>query len=379
MEAALALARAQFPPPPARHLRRRDRGGAGDQRGRRCTASSAPILCAGLALVWLEPRLWAGGGRLWRPVGYGLVLALLLVETFRLLGAGSLFGLARGTLGLDRGPRPADRAGADSGGPALGRRRPDPARGRRAGEPDRPDRRAPPPRSSALVSLTAPGLASALLILLLGFAAGNRLLAALGILSLLGFVTHFYYSLHATLLEKSGILAVTGLALLAAWFVLRRIAPPPARRRPAMRKAVALLAGLAVLALVNFGIYQRELLLTRGSIVLLELAPVDPRSLMQGDYMRLNFALANEAFPFERRHALADGHIVVALDAHRVGHFRRLADGRPLAPGEIALRYRVRGGQPNFATNAYFFEEGQARRLCKARRMASSGSATTAR
>jgi uncharacterized membrane-anchored protein len=37
-----------------------------------------------------------------------------------------------------------------------------------------------------------------------------------------------------------------------------------------------------------------------------------------------------------------------------------LADGRPLAPGEIALRYRIRGGQPNFATNAYFFEEGQA-------------------
>ena len=32
----------------------------------------------------------------------------------------------------------------------------------------------------------------------------------------------------------------------------------------------------------------------------------------------------------------------------------------PLAPGEIALRYRVRGGQPNFATNAFFFEEGQA-------------------
>ena len=127
-----------------------------------------------------------------------------------------------------------------------------------------------------------------------------------------------------------------------------------------MRKLIALVAGLAVLAIVNFGIYQRELLLTRGRIVLLELAPVDPRSLMQGDYMRLNFALANQAFPFGRRTALADGHIVVALDANRVGRFRRLDDGRPLAPGEIALRYRVRGGQPNFATNAYFFEEGQA-------------------
>jgi uncharacterized membrane protein len=73
-----------------------------------------------------------------------------------------------------------------------------------------------------LLSLEAPGLASAILVLLLGFAAGNRVLAALGILSLFGFVAHFYYSLHASLLEKSGILAVTGLCLLAAHFVLAR-------------------------------------------------------------------------------------------------------------------------------------------------------------
>ena len=127
-----------------------------------------------------------------------------------------------------------------------------------------------------------------------------------------------------------------------------------------MRKLIALVAGLAVLALVNYGIHQREQLLTRGQVVLLELAPVDPRSLMQGDYMRLNFAVAAEAFPFERRQALSDGHVVVAVGTNRVGRFRRLADGRPLAPGEIALRYRMRGGQPNFATNAFFFEEGSA-------------------
>ena len=42
---------------------------------------------------------------------------------------------------------------------------------------------------------------------------------------LLGFVSHFYYSLHATLLEKSGLLAATGLLLLAAWFLLRRFSP----------------------------------------------------------------------------------------------------------------------------------------------------------
>lgn len=127
-----------------------------------------------------------------------------------------------------------------------------------------------------------------------------------------------------------------------------------------MRKAIALAAGLAVLAFVNIGIYQREALVTQGRVVLLKLSPIDPRSLMQGDYMRLNFEAADQAFPFQSRRSRADGHVVVALDGRGVGHFRRLADGRPLAPGEVALRYRIRGGRPRFATDSYFFEEGQA-------------------
>ena len=127
-----------------------------------------------------------------------------------------------------------------------------------------------------------------------------------------------------------------------------------------MRKAVLLLVGLAILAFANLGIYQRERLLAEGRIVLLRLSPVDPRSLMQGDYMRLNFEDADQAFPTFGPAPKADGHVVVLVDPSGVGRYRRFADGRPLAPGEIALRYRIRGGRPNFATNAYFFEEGKA-------------------
>jgi uncharacterized membrane-anchored protein len=133
-----------------------------------------------------------------------------------------------------------------------------------------------------------------------------------------------------------------------------------------MRKAVALIAGLLILLLVNQGIYGRERLLTNGRIVLLELSPVDPRSLMQGDYMRLNFDVADRAFPAGQTQ-LADGHLVVAVDRRGVGQFRRRANAGPLAPDEIALRYRVRGGQARFATNAFFFEEGQAKAFENAR------------
>lgn len=182
---------------------------------------SAPLLCAGLALVWLEPKRWAAGGRIWRPIGYGLVLALLLIELFRLFALDGLLGIrgeSRGWFALH--------------GPLLGRAITAAILVWAAFVLARREDLAIPGRAAlsvigaamlfGLLSVNAPGLASSVLILLLGFAVANRLLMALGILSLLGFVTHFYYSLHATLLEKSGLLAVTGLCLLVAYVLLRR-------------------------------------------------------------------------------------------------------------------------------------------------------------
>jgi uncharacterized membrane-anchored protein len=128
-----------------------------------------------------------------------------------------------------------------------------------------------------------------------------------------------------------------------------------------MRRKLALLFGLAVLVIVNAAIYQRERLRTHGEIVLLELAPVDPRSFMQGDYMALRFALTDAAFPRRRENTPPDGRLVLRLDEHRVATFVRFDDGQtPLYAGEIRLRYRFRHGAPKFATNAFFFQEGTA-------------------
>ena len=148
-----------------------------------------------------------------------------------------------------------------------------------------------------------------------------------------------------------------------------------------MRKIIVLIGGVAVLALVNFGIYQKEQLLSQGRVVLLDLAPVDPRSLMQGDYMALRFRIANDAQPSMQRSdspvrrgffgtrdlATADGRIVAALDARSIATFRRLDDRSAPAADEILLRYRVREGMVKFATNAFFFQEGTGKRFERAR------------
>jgi uncharacterized membrane-anchored protein len=125
-----------------------------------------------------------------------------------------------------------------------------------------------------------------------------------------------------------------------------------------MRNLFLLLTAALVLVLVNYNIWQREELISGGRTVLLELAPVDPRSLMQGDYMALRFKITNDAFPQDKLKEIRDGSIVVAVDARNVGTFRRYAESTQ-ADDEALLRYRIRNGQPKFATNAFFFQEKQ--------------------
>jgi uncharacterized membrane-anchored protein len=148
-----------------------------------------------------------------------------------------------------------------------------------------------------------------------------------------------------------------------------------------MRSVVAIAACVAVLALINFSIAAKERHLESGRVVYLELAPVDPRSLMQGDYMALRFRIANDARPAMERSessrrgsffgrgdlVTADGRIVAAVDARSIATFRRLDDRTPPAADEILLRYRVREGAVKFATNAFFFQEGTGKRYEGAR------------
>ena len=77
----------------------------------------------------------------------------------------------------------------------------------------------------AVATLKAPGIGPAAAILVIGFANGNRILVGLGITALLGYLSHYYYSLQITLLEKSAVLACTGVALLVARLALHRYWP----------------------------------------------------------------------------------------------------------------------------------------------------------
>jgi uncharacterized membrane-anchored protein len=146
-----------------------------------------------------------------------------------------------------------------------------------------------------------------------------------------------------------------------------------------MRRAIVLIAGLLILVGVTAAISSKEQLLVSGRVVFLELAPVDPRSLMQGDFMALRFKAANDAFGFRvgQKALPNDGRVVLSVDENGVARFKRLDDGSPLAANEVAMQYRIRDEKVKFATNAFFFQEGHAQDYAKARygefRVADSG------
>ena len=122
---------------------------------------------------------------------------------------------------------------------------------------------------------------------------------------------------------------------------------------------------LLVLGGINYSIYAKERIKRDGEIVYLELAPVDPRSLMQGDYMALRFVVVES---IRTRQATAQkeqfsSNRTVAM--HIDG--RRIATLGENGAGSLQLRYRVRNGEIWLGTNAYFFEEGAASRFAGAR------------
>ncbi len=135
-----------------------------------------------------------------------------------------------------------------------------------------------------------------------------------------------------------------------------------------MNKKIALLWMVVVFVIINWSILAKEQHLANGKIVFLELIPVDPRSLMQGDYMALRFSLSDAIYrdlekvadqKGRRKRAVAqDGFVIVTLDDKKIASYKEFYSDQVLSENDIILRYRVRNGKVKFATNAFFFQEG---------------------
>lgn len=127
-----------------------------------------------------------------------------------------------------------------------------------------------------------------------------------------------------------------------------------------MKKIILIVLSLGIFAILNYAIYEKEQLKARGETVYLELAPVDPRSLMQGDYMRLRYAIEAGISPELAAQQKKRGYIVIALDENQVARFVRFHAGEPLQPGEKLLFYQNSNRTIRIVPDSFLFQERHA-------------------
>lgn len=228
-----------------------------------------------------------------------------------------------------------------------------------------------------------PTLGACLLVLALCVGTQRWRLGAAAAVAAVWIVGAFYYALSWPLATKAAALVMaaavlTGLAVWGLRSQRAKAAPTPeaaaanpAQPAPRAHWGIALSLLLTLVA-ANGSIWQKEQLIQHGQAVFVPLAPADPRSLMQGDYMTLNFLprfsanapeldMDREAFNFEHPR------MVFKRDAQGILSAQGPDQGQALAADEVAIQLVPKNGRWIVVTDAFYFKEGEAERWAAAR------------
>lgn len=222
------------------------------------------------------------------------------------------------------------------------------------------------------LTIRAPSLGGALLVFGCAVLAGSRSLTILAALAILWIVSAFYYSLAWGLTEKAYALVGLGLMLGLVAFAGRwdDVATGTADDRAAGPALALIGLGLGLLlSAVAPTIWSAERILSHGRLIYVALAPVDPRSMIQGDYMAVAFDV-HRLPPAWELHGEFD--VVATLDSRSVATIQSIAQpAAKVGNDEILLRVRTKTNRSAtrwfIGSDAWFFEEGQSERFAKAR------------
>ena len=242
-------------------------------------------------------------------------------------------------------------------------------------------------------------------LLLLVYWTDSRAFFGLLVFAFVVYLGGFYYQLSIPLLYK-GVLLVSFAVIFAivTLFLHARYKAPSqsAVENHSVFKAPIWLVGVFVIALlgaVNYKVQQFEDVLATGKPIVLKIAPVDPRSLMQGDYMVLNYAILSE---FQQSQVLPESneplesnepietvesneitgidesspsekkaYILVHLDQNHVATFCEEQSEIPTdfkhCTPNVYLPIRYKGGWlPKLPSQDYFFAEGKGEHYAQA-------------
>lgn|GEM_PF-925041 len=259
---------------------------------------------------------------------------------------------------------------------------------------------------AAVISWYMPWFGVGLFMLAMSRQAKSIVLLGTATLFLAGCTVLEYYNLSTTLLVKSFSMGGIGLVLLLMalglhQYMTKRLNKgqfppgfiPASHRKTRPEQAISAektapekeagrlprftLAGclLVFFLFFSYSVQQKEWLLANGERVILALRPVDPRSLMQGDYMVLALDVENAIYqhlykqesPENEPAKYIKGTAIVSPDENGVFRFVRLDDGTPLQDSQARLVYRGKKSGVRVGSGSFFFQEGYGKIFEKAR------------
>ena len=224
-------------------------------------------------------------------------------------------------------------------------------------------------------------------LLLLAYLMDSRMLFFIAVFFLTVNLGLYYYSLTIPLLYKA-------LLLLLFAFIFSGVAIYLLRKyKPQTQSAVSFanvskvkpLATLAVVLLIliplNYKVQQFEDVLATGKPVVLKIAPVDPRSLMQGDYMALSYSILNDIranlnesedgviLAKEKKHP-SKVYALIHQDEQGVATLCRVEDSLPNdfkdCAADVYLPVNNFKWLPELPSQEYFFAEGKGQHYAQA-------------
>ncbi|WP_372663693.1 GDYXXLXY domain-containing protein [Cohnella sp.] len=224
------------------------------------------------------------------------------------------------------------------------------------------------PYSYALFNLIFFGLVSSLLFAFLRRHQARY--AAIAAIFWFVFLAFKYYDLLWPLLHKSVTLALLGLITLSITYALARRTTTTdthaGEYRNIWNKKTSLIL-LVITLQLGFLAYQTassERLLMTGTSIKLEITPIDPRSMLQGDYVTLNYSISTVPEAFEEEldsyRSLSKIKVILSSDERGVHVFNRLyRSGETIGDNEIVVNGKTSGWRLiYYGIETFFVPEG---------------------
>ena len=131
-----------------------------------------------------------------------------------------------------------------------------------------------------------------------------------------------------------------------------------------MKKIFVVLNLLLLMIVFGYSVIKEEKNLKKATFYI-KTVPVDPRSLIQGDYMVLNYDIAESA-----RMEIGNirkGYIRIKINDLKIAEFIRIDEEYlPPSNNEISIQFQKNGSNIDIGVNSYLFQEGTVNKFQKA-------------